>query len=257
MICGMVTDGVWALLDALWILAAPNTTDALLNLVSTSFTLTVNGSPAFVAARGYTGTAVNPAVNWLDTGFNPLSSGTHFTQDAAHLSVWSLTDLQSSSSAVGLAMGTSDSSANASYIIPWYSDGTSYGQVNDLTTSPSTATVGHSIGSWIITRSAGPANSSNFYRNGANISSNSGGVSTVRDNCNGYILAYDVCLASPPNQAGAALQIPAASYGGSLTAAQVSSLGSTPVTASNAAGATGLVPRICAYLVAIGNVACN
>jgi hypothetical protein len=50
---------------------------------------------------------------------------------------------------------------------------------------------------------------------------------------------------------GSSLQVAAASIGGYLTAAQISSLGSTPVTSANAAAATGLVPRVCTALTTI------
>ena len=43
LIDGLVSDGVWAKLDALYVLAQQNATDALLNLVGTSYGLTAVG----------------------------------------------------------------------------------------------------------------------------------------------------------------------------------------------------------------------
>ena len=43
LIDGLVSDGVWAKLDALYVLAQQNQTDALLNLVGTSYSLTTLG----------------------------------------------------------------------------------------------------------------------------------------------------------------------------------------------------------------------
>ena len=40
LIDGLVSDGVWAKLDALYVLAQQNETDALLNLIRTSYSLT-------------------------------------------------------------------------------------------------------------------------------------------------------------------------------------------------------------------------
>ena len=40
LIDGLVSDGVWAKLDALYVLAQQNQTDALLNLIGTSYGLT-------------------------------------------------------------------------------------------------------------------------------------------------------------------------------------------------------------------------
>ena len=55
LIDGLVSDGVWAKLDALYVLAQQNQSDALLNLVGTSYALTVGSwrrSPAFTLYRG-------------------------------------------------------------------------------------------------------------------------------------------------------------------------------------------------------------
>ena len=51
LIDGLVADGVWAKLDALYVLAQQNATDALLNLVGTSYSLT--GTATFTAYKGF------------------------------------------------------------------------------------------------------------------------------------------------------------------------------------------------------------
>jgi hypothetical protein len=80
----LVDDGIFAKLDFLQVYATQDQTTANLNLVSTSYTATTSGSPTWAADVGYT-TASDKYVN---TGFN-LSTGTQFTQDSAHISVWS------------------------------------------------------------------------------------------------------------------------------------------------------------------------
>jgi hypothetical protein len=84
LINGLVRDGIWAKLDFLQIYATQDQTTANLNLVSTSYTATTSGSPTWAADVGYT----TASDKYVDTGFN-LSTGTQYTQDSAHISVWS------------------------------------------------------------------------------------------------------------------------------------------------------------------------
>jgi hypothetical protein len=85
LICGLVTDGIWNTLDALWIPATQNSTTATLNLVSTSYTLTPNGSDSFTADAGYS-TAAGTG-NYIATGYN-TGLGTNFTQNSAEIYMW-------------------------------------------------------------------------------------------------------------------------------------------------------------------------
>src|SRR6266576_6414868 len=101
---GLTTDGLFnsdgtsSYFDALYIFATQNSATALLNLVSSSFTGTVNGSPAFKANQGFTGVSLSTTV-YIDTGFNPTTaSSPKFTQNSAHLSGWSDSNVQSSAS---------------------------------------------------------------------------------------------------------------------------------------------------------------
>ena len=57
LIDGLVSDGVWAKLDALYVLAQQNRSDALLNLVGTSYPLTENspGNLVFTSHVGFSG----------------------------------------------------------------------------------------------------------------------------------------------------------------------------------------------------------
>src|SRR6266446_6451001 len=55
LICGLVADGIWSNLDALYTFATKDQTTANLNLKSASFTAVAAGGPAWVADRGYTG----------------------------------------------------------------------------------------------------------------------------------------------------------------------------------------------------------
>ena len=91
LIDGLVSDGVWAKLDALYVLAQQNQSDALLNLVGTSYTLT-GGSletiapfiAPFTTYRGF-----HNFTSSMDTGFNALSAPSpHLTLNDGSIGVW-------------------------------------------------------------------------------------------------------------------------------------------------------------------------
>lgn len=84
LIDGMVTDGDFAKLDALWIMATQDATTAVLNLVSTSFPLTLVNSPTFTADRGYAG---NGTSSYINSTFAP-SAGTQYTLNSACYGVY-------------------------------------------------------------------------------------------------------------------------------------------------------------------------
>ena len=68
LIDGLVSDGVWAKLDALYIFAQQNATDALLNLIGTSYTITTSvlrTPPTFTAYQGFN----SNGAGYLNSGF--------------------------------------------------------------------------------------------------------------------------------------------------------------------------------------------
>jgi hypothetical protein len=83
LIDGLVTDGVWTKLDALYMFAADTSANGLLNLVSGSTNAT-NSSTTFTADAGFQGSGTNQYVN---TTVNPATT-TQFTQNSGHFSVW-------------------------------------------------------------------------------------------------------------------------------------------------------------------------
>lgn len=85
--------GVWAKLDALYLLAAHDAQAARLNWVSASYGLSVSGAPGFAADRGYTG---DGSAAYLDSGFNATTAGGRFAQNDAHMGVWVGTDVANS-----------------------------------------------------------------------------------------------------------------------------------------------------------------
>ena len=84
LICGLVTDGTWAKLDGLYILAQQTQADARLNLVSASYPLV--GTATFVPYQGFSA-FTTPA---LDTGFNPGTAvGAHLQPSDGFIGTWS------------------------------------------------------------------------------------------------------------------------------------------------------------------------
>lgn len=80
--------GLWAKLDAFYMLATPAADQALLNWKGTSFTPTPTGTITFTADQGYAGNGVDGR---LDTGFNPATAGGVYAQDSAHAGIYNRT----------------------------------------------------------------------------------------------------------------------------------------------------------------------
>jgi hypothetical protein len=85
----LVSAGIWAKLDALYLFAAPDSSTALTNLKSSSFGITAVSAPDFTADRGFNS---DDGTGYLDTGFNPTSGSPHFTQNSACVFAWNRTN---------------------------------------------------------------------------------------------------------------------------------------------------------------------
>ena len=79
---GLKSSGAWAKLDLFYVLAtnATSATDALVNWKSGFPTGTLINSPTFTANQGFTGNGGNA---YIDTNFDPTTSGVNYTQDNA------------------------------------------------------------------------------------------------------------------------------------------------------------------------------
>jgi hypothetical protein len=119
LIDGLVADGVWSKLDAFYLPAQQNATDALLNLVGTSYPLT--GTATFTTYQGFSGFSGSA----LDTGFNPTTaSSPKFTQDSASISGWSY------NGGNGALISNNPSPANAAILVNTFSN--DYTDVNNV-----------------------------------------------------------------------------------------------------------------------------
>jgi hypothetical protein len=246
LICNLVTDGVWATLDALWVpatntLTGTNTAVANLNLVSSNYTLVAHpggGSPAFTANAGYTGVDASNTID-LDTGFNgATATGAHWVLNSGAMMVWNFVTTQSSAGG-GEIIGNFDGT-NLNRITPYYSDGHTYCDVQESSAGAASPTTASAYGAWVCGRNS--STQTYLYNNGAYVANGStNSVSLV--NLNMYLLNWNH---SGVADAGAASQVPAASIGGGLNA-------TTPpaISSSGAIGGSGLVPRVCTYLTAV------
>jgi len=101
------TAGVWAKLDALYVMAAHDAQAARLNWIADVFNLTAVSAPTFTADRGYAG---DGSTSYLDTGFNPATASTpNYVQDSAHYGWW----VQDGSAAAVNDFGNTNSRGNS------------------------------------------------------------------------------------------------------------------------------------------------
>lgn len=215
LINGLVADGVFSKLDFLYTLGTQDSTNALLNLCSTSFNAVVVGSPTFTADRGFLGVDASATV-YLDSQFNPSTAGGSFATNSAHISAWSNTNAASSASG-GTIIGNSTSSgnSNSSSILPKYSDGNAYFRINDGTSSAGFVNA-NSTGQYIANRSG--ASATQGYRNASLVGSPNAAAGTLANKTIGILVDNDT-VSGP--FFGGAFEIAAASAGGSLSSTDV------------------------------------
>jgi hypothetical protein len=208
-------DGTSNYFDALYVLAAPSSTVALLNLIGNSYNLTANGSPSFTAYQGYTGSAGSTTV-FLNTGFAPSVAAGKYAQNSAHLSVWCNNNVAAQ---FGAAIGSVNAgNANSSQIFPRHTDNKAYWRTNDPASPSAGVTVADTVGFYVGTRSG--ASAQNAYKN-ATDQGMSSTTSAALSNITFDLLAQNV---NGSHQTGYGGQISAASIGANLSGPQVTLL---------------------------------
>lgn len=155
LISGVVTDGDFSTLDALYIWAAPDRTAAVLNLIQNAYNATENGTVSFSAYHGYTG---DKSTFFLDTGFQPnTASSPQYTLNSSSLGVYIQSNFTSSFD--GFVVGASNVGQAAIFD---FNGGNAQYFVNGSGKNAATAT---SQGLWVATRTA--SNAVALYRNGS------------------------------------------------------------------------------------------
>jgi hypothetical protein len=228
LMCGLVTDGLFTNsasgycttnFDVIYIFAINTTTTALLNVCSTSFGGTANGAPSFSADAGYTGVDSSNTV-FIDTGFNPSTAGGNFSQNSAHLSIWSNTNTTSGASG-GITIGSANltSTNQLSNVMPKYNDGNAYFRITESGSGSAGTANANSTGHYLANRSG--ASAEQGYKNGSSILTNTTASASLV-NGNLYVLAQNQVGSS--NLFGSAIQIGLVSIGASLNSTQVGNL---------------------------------
>ena len=179
LICGMVADGTWSLMDGLYISATHNLATFELNLISTSFGLSQVGSCAFTADSNI---QCDGSTGYFLPGWTPSTAGGHFAQNSASIGVCDLTS-KTSSSTTNYAIGGTDNVSNVHGIGLDITDGNSSNQVRYELNNSKLAGIApntNSLGSWIVSRTA--SNLVTLYINGSSTdtdSTASGGLNTT------------------------------------------------------------------------------
>ncbi len=167
-------------IDYLHTYGTQNATAAVLNLINSSYTATVNGSPTFTADRGYTGTTGSTTI-YIDTNFNPVTATTPwFTQSAASASFWAINNTFQNFAAMGAFTNT----GTGTFLSPRLIDGNAYFRINAQAIAG--VTNANSTGHYLANRNN--ASSQQGYKNGSNVQTDGTGVLSVF-NGNFYAIA--------------------------------------------------------------------
>jgi hypothetical protein len=170
LICGLVTDGVitgnlsttgcGSTLDALYVLAQQNSTDALLNVCGSNYTATLSGSPIFTTLKGFNGFTTSV---FLRTNFNAATATSpNYVQNSANFGVWSYAVV----SETVAAMGTSaNGTAGESNMFTDYSGTAFYGRINSSTGTAGSVPQPGSKGLFVSERTS--SSSTTLYWDGA------------------------------------------------------------------------------------------
>lgn len=219
LIVGLRADNVFAKLDHLWLFAGENEPSALTDIVGLTLATAVGG-PTFTADDGYTG----GASKYIDTNIDPSTAGGHYTELAAHWSVWQYSSTPNPGSSIG---GHVFQYVRAT--LPYSIDGHVQWRVNfGDTDEVSSGTFASSQGLW-VGRTANAAVSSELYNNGAL-------ADTAGAHATGFAAAI-IFLANSNSGADWYTDIVSAGgFGGDLTATDISNLYSRMRTYMTAVG---------------------
>lgn len=132
---GIVSDGIIASFDAIYIIATQDIATARLNIVQNNFNLTGTGM-TFVADRGATDAGGS---SFFTTGFTPSTASGQYALNSAHLSMWTngaganRTDMGwdngGAASGIGTSSGNSKVAINQTALVDGFSavpDGTGF-----------------------------------------------------------------------------------------------------------------------------------
>ena len=158
MVGALKSAGVWAKLDALYLMAAADAQAAQRNWIADLFNLSEVSAPAFVADRGYTGDGV---ASYVDTGLTPSTGGTKLVLNSMVFGLWSRSAGQQTAPS-GITAGGSQIT-----VLPRSATDTFNVRANSATAT--TAANADGIGLYAVNRSG--ASALELYKNGAQAAS--------------------------------------------------------------------------------------
>lgn len=210
LIRGLKADGVWPTLDRLWLFAAENSTQALVDIVtrSTATIVVGGGAPVFTAGRGYRG----QNSGFINTVFNPSNGSPRYVRDGAAFGCW--VEAADSVPANGSRLMGNDPANAGEFATSAGNYNFGVNQAADVGSLVSATSTGSFHFSRVASSGAGSANS---YQNG---------VLTVAVNSASIAIPSNNFFALAGNNAGAAYQptnarLAATYMGGALSAGQI------------------------------------
>lgn len=163
LICGLVADGLYSGLDALYKFAAGHSEAARANLISTKFTASPHAAIAFTPNRGFSG---DGATGYLDSGFIPAAETEHYKLNDAAAGVYVLSDRTTPK--VAADIGSSDTASEGELAMLPLADfgwgSVAFGAINGASADATAILNTNARGLWITIRTG--ANAANIYRNG-------------------------------------------------------------------------------------------
>lgn len=178
LIKGLKTDGLFSVMDRVWLLASENTTQANIDIINLQ-TWTYHGTPSlatqFSANHGITG---DGSTVYLDTNYIP-SVGPNYTQNSASHGAYDLT-VALTSAAHGRLVGVNDGPEQSE--LAFETAGFVVHNLNTAAATPAFSTVTSDAGLWLGSRTGSAGASDSLYKNGSSIASGSGtsvGVPTI------------------------------------------------------------------------------
>jgi hypothetical protein len=219
LICGMVTDGTWSLMDLFYVFAINSSTNAGLNWVSSSFPITVNGTCTFTANQGYTG---DGSTCYLAQGYNFASSATNFAQNSGSMGACNFNAAANAETLMG-------GQQSGTYNEMGFSASAIFYDINDTACPNFTFT--NTSGNWMASRTGATALA--LYLNGSSVNT-SAASSLTPPSTTAIILALD-------GGTGTGIQFSNAQMGVAFVGAGLSS-----------GQASSVYSRIHTYLVAVG-----
>lgn len=211
LITSLKSAGIWAKLDALYLLAAHDAQAARVNWKNPgTFNLSVGGgSPTFTTDSNYSFDGVD---DFLDTNFNPATAGGAYAQNSASFGVWSGTSGQAFGSCAGWFDGT-----DGTTILTRSGSDTVGVRVNQASTAGSSgATDGRGL--FVANRSG--STSMQVYRNGSSLTLDQG----LPTQASSALNSASFRLGSISASSFTAISLRAAVIGGSLNSTEQANL---------------------------------